>query len=121
MSSRLPVPGSTIRRHYKESLAQLGGFPERKKPVSVYPEIDLRARFLSYDKLNDEIVGYKLSLFNPTKYVKEQHKDNYRNPNIRPLQSGRSGEISHWHDEGELSEASRKLRERRLRSRWDAL
>ena len=63
-----------IQRYYKQSIAQLGGFPERKKPISVYPDIDLRGRFLSYDKLNDEIVGYKLSLFNPFKYVYEKFK-----------------------------------------------
>jgi SNF2 family DNA or RNA helicase len=74
-----------IQRYYKESLAQLGGFPERKKPVSIYPDIDLRGRFLSYDKLNDEIAGYKLSLFNPTKYVQEQYKGLYRTPTHDPF------------------------------------
>jgi SNF2 family DNA or RNA helicase len=63
-----------ILRFYKSSVAQLGGFPERKKPVSIYAEIDLQHRFLSYDKLNDEIGGYKLSLFAPSRYLKEQFK-----------------------------------------------
>jgi len=63
-----------IHRFYKSSLAQLGGFPERKKPVSIYAEIDLQRRFLSYDKLNDEIGGYKLSLFAPSRYLKEEFK-----------------------------------------------
>lgn len=63
-----------IHRFYKSSIAQLGGFPERKKPVSIYAEIDLQRRFLSYDKLNDEIGGYKLSLFAPSRYLKEEFK-----------------------------------------------
>lgn len=63
-----------ILRFYKSSIAQLGGFPERKKPVSIYAEIDLQRRFLSYDKLNDEIGGYKLSLFAPSRYLKEEFK-----------------------------------------------
>ena len=67
-----------IQRFYKSSIAQLGGFPERQKPVSIYPEIDLQRRFLSYDKLNDEIDGYKLSLFAPSRYVKEKFKDDYK-------------------------------------------
>ena len=54
-----------IQKYYKATIAQLGGFPKREKPISIYPEIDLRGRFLSYDKLNDEIAAYKLSLFNP--------------------------------------------------------
>ena len=50
----------------------------REKPLSIYPEIDIQGRFLSYDKLNsDEINRYKLSLFNPSKYVQEKFKDVY--------------------------------------------
>jgi hypothetical protein len=63
-----------ILRYYKSSIAQLGGFPTRNKPVSIYPEIDLQRRFLSYDKLDDEIDGYKLSLFAPSRYLKEEFK-----------------------------------------------
>jgi SNF2 family DNA or RNA helicase len=63
-----------ILRYYKSSIAQLGGFPTRNKPVSIYPEIDLQRRFLSYDKLNDEIGGYKLSLFAPSRYLKDEFK-----------------------------------------------
>jgi len=71
-----------IQRYYRSSIAQLGGFPERQKPISMFPDIDLQRRFLSYDKLNDEIEGYKLSLFNPARYVKTEHKPGY-------LRSGR--------------------------------
>ena len=63
-----------ILRYYKSSIAALGGFPERLKPVSIFPDIDLQHRFLSYDKLNDEINGYKLSLFAPSRYLKEEFK-----------------------------------------------
>ena len=66
-----------IQRYYRSSIAALGGFPERQKPISIFPEIDLQRRFLSYDKLNDEIEGYKLSLFNPARYVKPEHKPEY--------------------------------------------
>ena len=74
-----------IQKYYKATIAQLGEFPERKKPISVYPEIDLRGRFLSYDKLNDEIAAYKLSLFNPSKYVKEEFKPLYQMPTRDPF------------------------------------
>lgn len=66
-----------IQRYYASSIAQLGGFPKRLKPVSVFSEIDLQKRFLSYDKLNDEIDGYKLSLFNPAFYVEAEFKPQY--------------------------------------------
>jgi SNF2 family DNA or RNA helicase len=67
-----------IQRYYKGSIAALGGFPERKKPESIFADIDLQRRFLSYDRLNDEIGGYKLSLFAPSRYVKDEFKENYK-------------------------------------------
>jgi hypothetical protein len=63
-----------IQKYYRASLAQIGQFPKRKKPESIYSEIDLKGRFLSYDRLNDEITNYKLSLYNPSRYVKPEHK-----------------------------------------------
>ncbi len=66
-----------IQRYYKSSLAELGGFPKRHAPESIYPDIDLQGRFLSYDKLNDEIGGYKLSLFAPSRYLHEEFKPLY--------------------------------------------
>ena len=74
-----------IQKYYKATIAQLGGFPKREKPISIYPEIDLRGRFLSYDKLNDEIAAYKLSLFNPSKYVKEEFRVVYQTPTRDPF------------------------------------
>jgi len=74
-----------IQKYYKATLEELGGFPVRKKPVSVYPEIDLRGRFLSYDKINDEIAAYKLSLFNPSKYVKDEFKPDYQTATRDPF------------------------------------
>lgn len=62
---------SHIKKYYWSSLAQIGQFPKRRKPESIFSDIDLKGRFLSYDRLNDEIGGYKLSLFNPSRYVRE--------------------------------------------------
>lgn len=66
-----------IQKYYKATIEQLGGFPKREKPESIYPEIDLRGRFLSYDKLNDEIAGYTLALFNPSRFVLPEHAAEY--------------------------------------------
>jgi SNF2 family DNA or RNA helicase len=67
-----------VQRYYKDSIAALGGFPVRKKPEAIYPSIDTQRRFLSYDRLNDEISGYKLSLFAPSRYLKESAKSRYQ-------------------------------------------
>ncbi|HEY6345716.1 MAG TPA: helicase-related protein [Bryobacteraceae bacterium] len=58
-----------ILKYYKDSLQSVGHFPERKKPESVFAEIDTDGRFPTYDRLNDEILAYKLSLFRPSEYV----------------------------------------------------
>lgn len=71
-----------IQKYYRSSLAQIGQFPKRKKPESVFSEIDLKGRFISYDRLNDEINNYQLSLFNPSRYVLPQFKAQYEARNI---------------------------------------
>ncbi|MGB4802455.1 MAG: helicase-related protein [Anaerolineae bacterium] len=66
-----------VQKFYRASLAQLGGFPERRKPLAVYPAIDLHDEFMSYDRLNDEIERYQLSLFNPSRYVRPEQQAKY--------------------------------------------
>ncbi|MBW2739361.1 MAG: DEAD/DEAH box helicase family protein, partial [Deltaproteobacteria bacterium] len=71
-----------IQRYYRSSLEQIGQFPKRKKPISKVSDIDLKDRFLSYDRLNDEISNYQLSLFNPSKYVLEEYRAIYEEGKI---------------------------------------
>ena len=74
-----------IQKYYKATIEHLGGFPKREKPISLYPEIDLQGRFLSYDKLNDEIAAYKLALFNPSRFVLTDHKADYEKQGTFPF------------------------------------
>ena len=71
-----------IKKYYRASMAQIGHFPKRKKPDSIFSEIDLKGRFLSYDKLNDEINNYQLSLYSPSRYVLPQFKVHYDAGNV---------------------------------------
>ncbi|MFQ5434162.1 MAG: helicase-related protein [Anaerolineae bacterium] len=66
-----------IHTYYPDTITALGGFPKREKPVSIYADIDAKGRFLSYDRLNDEISNYRLSLFNPTAYVLPEFAERY--------------------------------------------
>ena len=76
-----------IEKYYKDSLQELGGFPERCPPKSVYTDIDLEGdpskRFMSYDELNDQISEYRLSLFNPSEYVLPEHRSQYDVQQVR--------------------------------------
>ena len=66
-----------IQKYYRASMAQIGQFPKRKKPESVVSDIDLKGRFLSYDRLSDEIDNYQLSLYTPSRYVQDPFKAHY--------------------------------------------
>lgn len=58
---------------------EVGKFPTRLKPISMYSKIDLKDRFDSYDRINKRILEYKLAIFNPSAYVKEESKHLYNN------------------------------------------
>ena len=66
-----------IQKYYKSSMAQIGHFPKRAKPMSVYSDIDNKNRFPTYDTLNVEIENYKLAIFKPFEYVRPEFKDLY--------------------------------------------
>ena len=72
-----------LQKYYEASLGQIGRFPTRNKPESMFSNIDLKDCFPSYDRLNDEISEYQLSLFNPSKYVKDDYKAHYEEEKIR--------------------------------------
>ncbi|WP_460195207.1 helicase-related protein [Thermosynechococcus sp. FA-CM-4201] len=78
-----------IQQYYQETISQLGGFPERLQPISVYPRIDTGGRFPSFDKINDEISKYQLSLFNPSKYVLPEYQSLYDKDKVGFKQSDR--------------------------------
>jgi hypothetical protein len=72
----------TIARSRKHILkfydvSSVGSFPKREKPISVYPKIDTRDIFPSYDEINKQIEKYRLSIFNPMAYVKEDKRSIY--------------------------------------------
>ncbi|GAP16133.1 superfamily II DNA/RNA helicase, SNF2 family [Longilinea arvoryzae] len=72
-----------IKRFYKDSIDKLGGFPKREKPESIYSEIDLEGKFYTYDLLNVEIDNYKLSLFNPSFYLKPEFVNLYDKSTVK--------------------------------------
>ncbi len=65
-----------IKRYY--DLTKIGRFPNRDKPRAIYSSIDLQNRFPSYDSLNKQILGYSLSLFNPSRFVRPDRRAHYQ-------------------------------------------
>jgi hypothetical protein len=72
-----------IQRYYSATIDALGGFPERLKPLSRFPEVDRDGLFMSYERLNRELLDYKLSLFNPSKYVLPEYRARYETDRVR--------------------------------------
>jgi hypothetical protein len=72
-----------IQTYYPETIAQLGGFPTRLPPISIFPDVDTEGMFLSYDRLNQEISNYRLALFNPSAYVLPEYKAIYEQTRVR--------------------------------------
>ncbi len=66
-----------IKKYYRHEMEKIGLFPDRGKPHPIYSDIDLKGSFLSYDRLQDEIEKYELSLFKPSSYVKQEFKQHY--------------------------------------------
>lgn len=64
-----------IVKFYDESA--VGKFPERKKPVSVYSKIDVEDEFPTYQSIDEKISKYKLSIFSPSSYIKDEKKPYY--------------------------------------------
>ena len=85
-----------IEEYYPDTLEEIGGFPERLKPVAVYPEIDTDGMFMSYDLLNDRISEYRLALFSPSEYVREEYRDRYSDPRPQQVLAFSQGKREHY-------------------------
>ncbi len=66
-----------IQNFYSDSMEQIGGFPEHETPKSIFPEIDRQGQFPTYQAISNQIDGYKLSLFNPSKYIRQACQHHY--------------------------------------------
>ena len=70
----LAPPRAEILSHEPGPVGRLSRTPETAVAVSGH---DLLDEFMSYDRLNDEIERYQLSLFNPSRYVLPEHQARY--------------------------------------------
>lgn len=66
-----------IQKYYSSSIEEIGSFPKRMKPQSIFSQIDTKGQFLSYDRVNDEISRYQLAVFNPTRFLKKEFLHHY--------------------------------------------
>jgi SNF2 family DNA or RNA helicase len=60
-----------VSRYYAAEMGKLGGFPHRPPPVSLHPEIDRDGLFPSYDTVAAKLADYKLWVFRPAEFLRE--------------------------------------------------
>ncbi len=60
-----------IANYYTQEMKTLGGFPRRPPPKAIHAPIDLKQRFLSFEKLDKEISELRLALYHPTSFLRD--------------------------------------------------
>ena len=66
-----------IENFYGDTIDQIGGFPDRGNPQSIFPEIDLQENFPTYPTISTQIDGYKLARFIPSNYIRPECLHHY--------------------------------------------
>ncbi|MDE0686344.1 MAG: helicase-related protein [Candidatus Poribacteria bacterium] len=62
---------------YDNAVEEIGQFPEREPPKSIFPEIDLQGKFPTYQTISHQIDGYRLAIFNPSRYIRQECRHHY--------------------------------------------
>nr|WP_243651319.1 helicase-related protein [Hymenobacter gummosus] len=70
-----------IQRFY--DMAAIGKFPKRQPPVTVATALDKRGEFPTYDRVNARILDFKLSLYNPSSFVKPEFEAQYQEERVQ--------------------------------------
>jgi len=64
-----------IEKYY--DTADIGKFPERLKPITIYPEIDTKKQFKDIGQIYDEISMLSLASYTPLGYVRSEKRKYY--------------------------------------------
>lgn len=70
---------SRSRKHIisNYNISKYKNFPKRNKPISISVKIDLEDNFPAYKDIEEQIIQFRLSVYNPTAYIKEDMKHLY--------------------------------------------
>lgn len=70
-----------IERFY--DMAAIGKFPQRQPPLTASTPLDSKGEFPTYDAVNARILEFKLSLYNPSKFVKPEFETHYQEERVQ--------------------------------------
>ena len=66
-----------VLNFYDSTIEEIGRFPDREPPQSIFPEIDLQGNFPTYPTISRQIDGYKLARFIPSNYIRKECRHHY--------------------------------------------
>lgn len=75
-----------IEKYY--DIAEVGEFPERRKPVNVYADIDLADEFPALSDINKQIKHLTMAVYNPSSYILPARRDAYNEMYDTALRGG---------------------------------
>ena len=77
------------RRQIKQfyDMAAIGRFPHREPPVTVSTPLDAKGEFPTYDQVNARILDFKLSLYNPSKFVLPEFEALYQEERVQTVKT----------------------------------
>jgi hypothetical protein len=67
-----------VASYYAGEMDRLGGFPKRPTPKAIHAPIDLQARYLSFEQLDEEISTLRLALYHPTSFLRDDLPSEFR-------------------------------------------
>jgi superfamily II DNA or RNA helicase len=74
-----------IQRFY--DMSAIGKFPVRQPPITVSTSLDKRGEFPNYDRVNARILDFKLSLYNPSGFVKPEFEAQYQEERVQNVKT----------------------------------
>lgn len=66
-----------VERHYAASMEQIGGFPKRAMPESVFANIDIQGGFPAFEDVDAAIGKLELALYGPLTFVRPEYRALY--------------------------------------------
>ena len=62
---------------YADADEEIGKFPHREDPKSIFPAIDRDGKFPTYQAISSQIDNYQLAIFNPSRYIRKECRHHY--------------------------------------------
>ncbi len=66
-----------VTNFYDNADEEIGQFPHREDPKSIFPEIDRDGKFPTYQAISNQIDNYQLAVFNPSRYIRKECRHHY--------------------------------------------